>query len=160
MSAHHQPRYRRLKLRRFGSEDRREWIRSCAHSSFGIVVMVAKPRIHPPAGERQVSHRPARAIKRRFANVNCMDLYSGRRRHGAYLVRLNSSDPLSGPPTLAIPDPAASSQTLARIGPNGPNVCCSDVKPSAYAPYGVSIGFWSRIGKSLYRGSPSAACSG
>ena len=113
--------------------------------------MVAKLRIHSPAGERQVSHRPARAMKRHFANVNCMDLYSGRRLHGAYLVRLNSSDPLSGPPTLAIPDPAASSQTLARIGPNGPNVCCSDVKPSAYGPYGVSIGFWSRIGKSLSR---------
>jgi len=72
-------------------------------------------------------------------------------RGGAYLARLNSSDPLSGPPALAVPDSAASSLTLARIGPNGPNLCCSTLKPSAYGPYGVSIGFWSRIGKSRSR---------
>src|SRR5258708_6991947 len=45
----------------------------------------------------------------------------------------------------------ASSCTLARIGPNGPVLCCSKLKPSAYGPYGVSIGFWSRTGKSFSR---------
>ena len=30
---------------------------------FGVVVMIAKLRIHSPAGDRQFSHRPASAIK-------------------------------------------------------------------------------------------------
>jgi hypothetical protein len=48
-----------------------------------------------------------------------------------YFARLNSSEPLSAPPALATPDSAASSLTLARIGPNGPKVCCSRLNPSA-----------------------------
>src|SRR6516165_9429214 len=68
-----------------------------------------------------------------------------------YLARSDASDPLSGSPALAVCDAAASSSTLARIGPNGPYLCCSSLKPSTYGPYGVSIGFWSRIGKSFSR---------
>ena len=36
---------------------------SSAHSSFGVVVTIAKLRTHSPAGERQFSHSPANAIK-------------------------------------------------------------------------------------------------
>src|SRR5580704_16756535 len=69
----------------------------------------------------------------------------------AYRPRSGSSDPLSGAPARAVRDAAANSCTLARIGPNGPNLCCSRLKPSAYGPFGVSIGFWSRTGKYLSR---------
>jgi hypothetical protein len=34
-----------------------------AHNSFGAVVMIAKLRTRSPAGERQVSHSPASAIR-------------------------------------------------------------------------------------------------
>jgi hypothetical protein len=36
---------------------------SCAHSSLGLVVMMAKVRIHSSVGERQFSQRPASAIR-------------------------------------------------------------------------------------------------
>ena len=63
-----------------------------------------------------------------------------------YLARSDAPDPLSGSPAFGVRDAAASSSTFARIGPNGPYLCCSRLKPSTYGPYGVSIGFCSRIG--------------
>jgi hypothetical protein len=42
---------------------------SCPHSSFGVVVIMAKLRIHSAAGERQFSYRPASAISRRSASA-------------------------------------------------------------------------------------------
>src|SRR5262249_55169381 len=45
----------------------RLWI--SPHSSLGLVVMIAKLRTHSPAGERQFSHRPANAIRRRSASA-------------------------------------------------------------------------------------------
>jgi hypothetical protein len=38
---------------------------SSAHNSFGGVVTMVKLRIRSPAGERQVSHKPAMPINRR-----------------------------------------------------------------------------------------------
>jgi hypothetical protein len=35
---------------------------SLAHNSFGVVVMIAKLRIHSPAGECKFSHKPASAM--------------------------------------------------------------------------------------------------
>jgi hypothetical protein len=40
-----------------------------AQSSFGRVVTIAKLRIPSPAGERQFSHKPANAIRRRSASA-------------------------------------------------------------------------------------------
>jgi hypothetical protein len=40
-----------------------------AHSLFGLVVMMAKLRTHSPDGDRQFSHRPAKAISPRSANA-------------------------------------------------------------------------------------------
>jgi len=48
-----------------------------------------------------------------------------------HFPRSDCCEPLSGPPAFAVRDSAASSLTLARIGPNGPNRCCSAGKPSA-----------------------------
>src|SRR6516164_2846779 len=45
----------------------RSW--SSAHSSFGLVVTIAKLRTHSPAGERQFSHSPAKAMRRRSASA-------------------------------------------------------------------------------------------
>jgi hypothetical protein len=42
---------------------------SSAHSSFGVVVTIAKLRTHSPSGDRQFSHRPARAIRHRSASA-------------------------------------------------------------------------------------------
>jgi hypothetical protein len=42
---------------------------SSAHSSFGVVVMIAKLRTHSPAAERQFSYKLARAISRRSASA-------------------------------------------------------------------------------------------
>jgi hypothetical protein len=44
------------------------WCNS-AHNAFGVVVMMAKLRTHSPAGERQFSHKPAKAIRRRLASA-------------------------------------------------------------------------------------------
>jgi len=59
-----------------------------------------------------------------------------------YFARSDAPDPLSGSPAFAVCDATASSSTFARMGPNGPYLCCSRLKPSTYGPYGVSIGFW------------------
>jgi hypothetical protein len=53
------------------------------------------------------------------------------RRAIGYLPRSASSAPLSGSPAFAVRDAAASSCTSERIGPNGPNLCCSALKLSA-----------------------------
>jgi hypothetical protein len=37
--------------------------------TFGVVVMMAKLRTRSPAGERQLSHKPAKAIRRRSAKA-------------------------------------------------------------------------------------------
>jgi hypothetical protein len=58
-----------------------------------------------------------------------------------HLGGTDAPDPLSGSPAFAVRDAAASSCTFVRIGPNGPYLCCSKLKPSTYGPYGVSIGF-------------------
>jgi hypothetical protein len=42
---------------------------SSPHSSFGVVVMMAKVRTHSPAGDRQFSHRPANAISPQSDNA-------------------------------------------------------------------------------------------
>lgn len=46
-------------------------IRLCsrAHSSFGVVVTIAKLRIHSPSGDFQFSYRPASAIGLRSASA-------------------------------------------------------------------------------------------
>ena len=54
----------------------RLWSR--AHSSFGVVVMMAKLRIHSPAGDFQFSHRPANAIRPPVAERDRVRLLSGR----------------------------------------------------------------------------------
>jgi hypothetical protein len=53
------------------SGSRTTGIRLCssAHSSFGVIVMVAKLRTLSPAGERQFSHSPARAMRPRSASA-------------------------------------------------------------------------------------------
>ena len=43
-------------------------LRSSAHNSFGVVVMIAKERTHSPAGECQFSHKPASAMMPRSAS--------------------------------------------------------------------------------------------
>jgi hypothetical protein len=45
----------------------RSW--SSAPSSFGFVVMIVKLRTRSPAGERQVSQKPAMAIRRRSTSA-------------------------------------------------------------------------------------------
>src|SRR5262252_3988057 len=95
----------------------------------------------------------------RFGGITAIDFVCSLRSYAAsvadcvvgYLARSDAPDPLSGSPAFGVCDAAASSSTFARIGPNGPYLCCSRLKPSTYGPYGVSIGFWSRIGKSLSR---------
>jgi hypothetical protein len=52
-------------------------------------------------------------------------------RSKTYLSAPNPCEPLSGSPACAVLDSAASSFTLAQIGPNGPSKCCSAGKPSA-----------------------------
>jgi hypothetical protein len=42
---------------------------SSAHKSFGVVVMIAKLRTLSPAGERHVSHKPAKAISPRSVSA-------------------------------------------------------------------------------------------
>ena len=54
----------------------RLWSR--AHSSFGVAVMMAKLRIHSPAGDFQFSHRPANAIRPPVAERDRVRLLSGR----------------------------------------------------------------------------------
>jgi hypothetical protein len=54
----------------------RLWSR--AHSSFGVVVMMAKPRIHSPAGDFQVSHRPRQRHQGPVAERDRVRLLSGR----------------------------------------------------------------------------------
>src|SRR5262249_61404923 len=53
------------------SRARTTGMRSCssAHSSFDLVVTIAKLRTHSPAGERQFSHKPASAIRHRSASA-------------------------------------------------------------------------------------------
>ncbi len=53
------------------SRPRTTGIRSCssAHGSFGVVVTIAKVRIHSSAAERQFSHKPASAISPRSARA-------------------------------------------------------------------------------------------
>ena len=64
----------------------------------------------------------------------------------AHLISSARCEPSSGPPAFTVRDWQANSLSLARIGPNGPNLCCSAGKLSAYGPYGLSIGFSSRTG--------------
>ena len=47
-----------------------------------------------------------------------------------YLARSDAPDPLSGSPAFDVRDAAANASTFARIGPNGPYLCCSGLKPS------------------------------
>jgi NAD(P)-dependent dehydrogenase (short-subunit alcohol dehydrogenase family) len=49
---------------------------SSAHSSFGVVVTIAKLRTHSPAGERQFSQSPASAISPRSASAIAKGAYS------------------------------------------------------------------------------------
>ena len=42
-----------------------------------------------------------------------------------YLARSDAPGPLSRSPAFAVCDAAANSSTFARIGPNGPYLCCS-----------------------------------
>jgi hypothetical protein len=44
-------------------------VKRSAHNSFGTVVTIVKLRILSPAGERQVSHKPASAMSRRSASA-------------------------------------------------------------------------------------------
>jgi hypothetical protein len=44
-------------------------------------------------------------------------------------------------PPFAVPETSARAFNFARIGPKGPYLCCSRLKPSTYGPYGVSTGF-------------------
>ena len=54
---------------RVGLEDHWHPVCNSAHSPFGTVVMIVKLRTRSPAGERQVSHRPAIPISRRSVNA-------------------------------------------------------------------------------------------
>src|SRR5437763_2900025 len=93
---------------------------------------------------RLLSSNSAAHCSRRLAAISicCTDDPDA----GAHLISSARCEPSSDPPAFAVGDWAANSLTLARIGPNGPNLCCSAGKASAYGPYGLLIGFCSRIG--------------
>jgi hypothetical protein len=80
---------------------------------------------------------PGRDRRRRCRTVGSATTARGRtfrrdRNTGdPYLAPSAWCEPLSGSPALAVRDSAASSLTFARIGPKGPNLCCSAGKPSA-----------------------------
>src|SRR5215471_21249448 len=58
-------------------------------------------------------------------------LLEATRGDACYLARSGSADPLSGSPAFSVRDCEASPRILARIGSNGPNLCCSGLNSSA-----------------------------
>jgi len=93
----------------------------------------ADMRLQPGVdGSRRPGRRGVDDAKPTSAGMRDHRLYfSGDRCDACYLARSGSADPLSGSPAFSVRDCAASSRTLARIGSNGPNLCCSGLNWSA-----------------------------